>query len=150
MNHIQIPSNQGRFDQIETYVPQNGLIIIASTNQNKALWASYEALNVLHRRCSGRDRNEYVVTIGGPDQYTDQDKFRPVEIEDLTSNMIVYAGAIRSAEKANLLLKAASICPVVAIMHSPTFNLTIERLEEMGIDSKELKPVLKVILDFDS
>ena len=60
--------------------------------------------------------------------------------------MIVYGGAIRSLEKANLLLEAAKTCPVVAITHcfSP-----VVCFKDMGCDMKQVHEVVKAVFVFE-
>ena len=110
MHTIKIPTLQTFFDQIQDLIDDHGLIVIGSSNQNKTSWAGYEVMNVLLNKFG---RTSDIVTMGDLDQYTDRGQYRVASLDEIRAGMIVYGGAIRSLEKANLLLEAAKTCPVV-------------------------------------
>ena len=143
MHTIKIPTLQTFFDQIQDLIDDHGLIVIGSSNQNKTSWAGYEVMNVLLNKFG---RTSDIVTMGDLDQYTDRGQYRVASLDEIRAGMIVYGGAIRSLEKANLLLEAAKTCPVVAITHcfSP-----VVRFKDMGCDMKQVHEVVKAVFVFE-
>ena len=145
MKEITLSSQQALFDQIASLVSEHGMIVIGSSNQNRTSWASFEALSVLREKHSNGTPIK-IVTMGELDQYSDVG-FHVARLEDIESGMIVYGGAIRSPEKANLLLKAAKICPVVAIVHA---SKPVTRFRDMGCDMTEVEDNLKAVFIFEN
>ena len=143
MKKITLPSQQALFDEIALLVSDHGLVVVGSSNQNRTSWASYEAMNVLLSKSDPVGTPRRIVTMGELDQYSD--RYPIARLEDIETGMMVYGGAIRSPEKANLLLKAAKTCPVVAISHARD---PVTRFKDMGCDMTEVEDVLKAVFQF--
>lgn len=156
MKAFTIPSHKDIYNQLETLVIGNGLVLILGSNQNRTHAASIEAINVITPRYRKKITDEILFTVGEKDQYTDQwdPSLKNVAIAEITPNMVIFAGAIRSAEKAQLVLAAAEICPVVAIMHLTETGDPVtsaqSRLADMNCDLKKVESVLKAVLQTES
>jgi len=151
MKTFTIPAHKDIYKQLELLLSPNGLALVLGSNQNRTDAVSHEALNVILSQRPNWYDNEVLHTIGERDQYTDDwgIPLPSVDIDEVTSDIVIYTGAIRAAEKANLVLTAAEICPVIAVVHltegDPETYIR-DRFAHMGCDINKVESVVKIVL----
>lgn len=141
MIEIKVPDqNKNIRDQVhEAFQGGKGLIVVASNDQNWNQYMSWVILNELNK-----ERSKTIVLIpGDEDQYKPERQMETVEVNNLTSENLVFACAIRDKEKAIDVLRATESCVVVAIMHCSS---PIERFLDMGIGRADIDHSLQVII----
>ena len=142
MKIVKIPAHQDLFNQVGDTVDKNGLIAIAGQNQNRIAYVSLELLNFIRQRTPSKA----IVSIGEPDQYT-PDWMQTANPKNITSDNIVFAGAIRDEQKAASVLSMAETCTVLCILHASDVE---QRFEEMGIKKSRLLNILKFVFETEA
>ncbi len=141
MIEIKAPNHNKKIGEQtkEALANGKGLVVVCGSDQNWNQYMAWFIVNALNE-----NRTKTVVLVSGEeDQYKPEREMETVEVNNLTSENLVFACAIRDKEKAIDVLRATESCVVVAIMHCSS---PVLRFLDMGIGRADIDHSLQVII----